>query len=196
MTILEEYIVACTNLYGCVSKEKVMEIFNQQTDLDISDFDTVDIFAIEEYDVIDYEEYYVQEDVLIYRDIDKLIQSQQNKPYYVPNQEELLRYVDMDYFEITKEYKNLENYLKESYEMDNPDELDDIMLDIYFEILETDSPTTIIKLYEKMNFEIPDEQVLNELVELTFQLYNNTKRQDNNGYSPTELRILMDHTSN
>lgn len=196
MTILEEYIVACTNLYGCVSKEKVMEIFNQQTDLDISDFDTVDIFAIEEYDVIDYEEYYVQEDVLIYRDIDKLIQSQQNKPYYVPNQEELLRYVDMDYFEITKEYKNLENYLKESYEMDNPDELDDIMLDIYFEILETDSPTTIIKLYEKMNFEIPDEQVFNELVELTFQLYNNTKRQDNNGYSPTELRILMDHTSN
>lgn len=188
MTILEEYIVALTNLYGCVSKEKVMEIFNEQTELDVENLDTVDIFVLEEYYVIDYDEYFVLDDIYRTDYVDELIEIQANQPFYVPNQEELLNYVDGYYFEITKEYEDLAYYIKEQFHYDE-DDLSEIMDDLHFFILEISDPSELTEFFDEAGLEYDNHLVQDELIHLAYKMYDSTRRYELNGHTINEMKV-------
>ena len=187
MTILEEYIIACTNLYGCVSKEKVMEIFNNQTELDVENLDTVDIFVLEEYYVIDYDDYFVLDDIYRTDYVDELIAIQANHPFYVPIQDELLNYVDGYYFEITKEYEDLAYYIKEQFQFDE-DDISEIMDDIHFFILEISDPSELTEFFDEAGLEYANHLVQDELLQLAYKMYNSTRRYELNGFTPGEIK--------
>ncbi len=50
-------------------------------------------------------------------DFTQLYQAQQNKPYYVPLREELLKYADDDYYEQTAELIALRNHLRKKHRL-------------------------------------------------------------------------------
>lgn len=190
MTILEEYIVACTNLYGCVPKTKVMEIFNEQSEYDVEDLDTVDIFVLEEYYVVDYEEYFVLSDILVDEELDKLLERKGDKPYFVPNQEELLNYVDFDYFETNEDYLRLFQFLKETFQIDDDYDVEMIMDEVHMDIVDTYDKEELKGIYDEYAFEIPNHVIKDELLNLTMKLYDNTRRYEHNGYTPNEIKTL------
>lgn len=190
MTILEEYIVACTNLYGCVSKEKIIEIFNEQSDYDVEDLETVDIFVLEEYYITDYNECYILSDILAQGFEEELISRKENKPYYIPEAEELLNYIDFDYYDCTKEYDELAAFLKETFQIEDDYDLECIMDEIHMDIVDTYNKEELKSIYDEFSFEIPNHLIKDELLNLTMRLYDNTRRYEHNGYTPKEIENL------
>ena len=113
MDKVKNYIIALTNLYGQVPASKVAEIYNSQNETNITH---QDIAAYLEEDlsqgyVYSYKEYFVHETIMEFDLFRKIRKEQKGKPYYIPDQEELLKYTDMDYYEKPDSYRKLEQHL-------------------------------------------------------------------------------------
>ncbi|MFA7575309.1 MAG: hypothetical protein WCY14_07440, partial [Arcobacteraceae bacterium] len=120
MTQLTKYIIALTNLYGIVHKDKVIEIYNNQNAEKISHEDIETYFqnppqVLEDNFTEIYEDYFVKDSIIENDRIDELMAEKANKPYYIPEQEELLKYVEDTYFQKSIAYKKLYDYIKKNF---------------------------------------------------------------------------------
>lgn len=95
--LILDYIRATTNLYGIAPFEKVMEVYNQQNDdqIGIEDLEVYIDQDLSEYYVYVYYENFVHETILEFDDFELVLTKKGGKPYYVPEKEELLKYVDV-----------------------------------------------------------------------------------------------------
>ncbi|WP_209300549.1 hypothetical protein [Lentibacillus salicampi] len=107
MTMLVDYIIALTNLYGLVAKEKVVEIYNMQNDGNVGAADVDD--EVNNYadeltkNFVEFHgDYFVNQAIMEFEEFEQELAKRQGKPFYIPNQKELLRYKDDFYFERTK----------------------------------------------------------------------------------------------
>ncbi|MGI5823790.1 MAG: hypothetical protein ACOX6Z_07595 [Dethiobacteria bacterium] len=107
-----DYIISLTHLYGLVHKDKVVEIYNLQNG------EKIDIMIINgilenppenlaKNFVEIYGDYFVHEAIMEFDDFDGQLNQRQGKPHYIPPREELLKYKDETYFEVTREYRAL-----------------------------------------------------------------------------------------
>ena len=99
MRKLLDYAISLTHLYGLVHKDKVVEIYNMQNDEQI-DVDAInEIFenGVNEGFVETHGDYFVHESILEYDSFDEELEQRRGKPHYIPEQDELLKYVD-DYY--------------------------------------------------------------------------------------------------
>lgn len=120
MSQLTQYIIALSNLYGIVHKDKVVEIYNSQNEDQISSNEVDKIFANPPEDLSDAfvltnNDYFVMETIIENAEFDLMLRKKADKPYYVPEKDELLRYVDDTYFEKSKQYKALLTYLQRNF---------------------------------------------------------------------------------
>lgn len=111
---LIDYIKAITNLYGIIHKDKLIEIYNGQNEEQISAKElrkimnkslAFDCFA------------FIHGDHFVRLSIEPetceaMLGIQKGKPHYIPEREELLKYTDLDYFEASQEYEELQEFLK------------------------------------------------------------------------------------
>lgn len=192
MEKLKQYIIALTNLYGMVQKELVVEIYNSQNDKKISKSDVElainnSIKELEDEFVYIHEDYFVQEAIMEFNEFEIMISKKGNKPHYVPNKNELLKYVDEMYIEKNKEYEALINYVNENFFDGDIEEATEFCEDIcmicqfHFEVQEVYN----IFNYRRISFKDIDQA--NEVLELVINLSNNIRIWENNGFTPQEI---------
>lgn len=117
-----KYIVACTNLYGVVPIKKVVEIYNDQNEEVISLVEVESFLqSIQVKEQLEESFVYIDSGEFVAEatseDDEKqaLKQATAGKPYYVPEKEELLCFVDEEYLQETPEQLVLMNMLKEDF---------------------------------------------------------------------------------
>lgn len=189
---LIKYIIALSNLYGMVHKDKVVEIYNSQNEDQI---DQADIKAIlnsppeelEDAFVLILKDYFVKETIVDDNEFDLMLNKKADKPYYVPLKDELLNYVDENYFEKSKQYNDLLSYLRKNFfklEEEKAEWLaDDIQGMCQFGV----NMQTIFDSFNNMKISFKDMNQANEVVQLIMKLSNNIRVWENNGYTPNEI---------
>lgn len=196
LTQLERYIAALTNLYGRVSAEKVTEIYNLQNEdhVQLSDVEKYVTHPSEELEDLYVETEwgeFIKEDLLLFEDeYHKLVEAQRGKPYYIPEQEELLKWAEPNYFNPPKEYQDLYDYLYKY--LFNKDEVITTMVceDIYLDIEIDAGLKETLQTIENSGGIIKNEKELNEIMDRIVKVRNNSRIRENRGFSPNELREL------
>lgn len=192
MEKLKQYIIALTNLYGMVHKDLVVEIHNSQNDKKVSKVDVElainnSLKELEDEFVYINENYFVHEAIMEYDEFQIMLSKKSNKPHYVPNKNELLKYVDEMYIDKNKEYKSLVNYVNENFFDGDIEEAEEFCEDIYgicqfdFEIQEVFNTFT----YRDISFK--DMEQTNDVLQLVMDLSNNIRIWENNGFTPQEI---------
>lgn len=190
MNQLTEYIIALTNLYGLVHKDKVKKIYNSQNEeqVSIKDMEKLIINPPRELGnafVYPHKDYFVHEAVLENEEFELLLRKKGNKPYYIPKKNELLKYVDEAYFEKSKEYNNLLKYVKKNFIKGEKAEwlCEDIQ-----GLSKAGLPMQFIfDSFNQFNVSFEDIDQANKVMQLVMELSNNTRIWENNGYTPHEI---------
>lgn len=190
---LEKYIVSLTHLYGRVTKEKVIEVYNLQNQTPIR------IDEVEKYltdppslleEVLVYVKFgeFVSEGLEMFEDVrEELVEAQKGKPFYIPEQEELFNYFNYNYTNYPKEYYKLLNYLEENVYDGNHNQA--TRLAEYLQLILTmgDGVQGAIEHLIEEDFIYDYDDHLHEVTNLIKRLNNNTRMRDNNGLTPREL---------
>ena len=197
MKQVTQYIIALTHLYGMVQKNKVVEIYNSQNDHTIG-VENVEMYflapskELEDNFVETYKDYFVHESIMEFDDFQRMLIQKADKPYYVPRQEELLKYVDDLYFERNKEYKALLDYLKHNLFDGKVDQAENLCEDIQGICQFSFSMQEIFDSVNNFGIEFQDENQVNELVQMITMLSNSTRLWENNGFTPNEIFAKYD----
>ena len=198
MILENQYIIALTNLYGIVHKDKVIEIYNSQNKEKITKklledilYDTVE--EIKRHHVYPYKDYFVKEVIIEFDEFDALLEKKGNKPYYVPEKKELLKYVDEFYFEKTNEYDELLEYVNKNFFPNNKDRAEDICEDIQTMCMYNADIKAILQSFKSRGISFKDMVQANEVLKLINELINNVRNWENNGYTPLEMSEILEN---
>ncbi|WP_312654579.1 hypothetical protein [Proteiniclasticum sp.] len=193
---LIQYIIALSNLYGMVHKRKVLEIYNQQnTDkITIKDIELLQENIPGEVDdawIEVHKGYFVSSVILEHHEFLYYLREKENKPYYVPKKVKLLNYADGFYWEKNQEYYRVVSHLKKYFSKDSEKAVDiagDVQLLCQFDY----KLNQILDRMEQMGVVFKNDVDIQKTLNLVVQLKNNTRIWENNGYSPNELREILD----
>jgi uncharacterized protein YecA (UPF0149 family) len=108
------------------------------------------------------------------------------KPRYLPAKNEVLKYADWNYYEITPQIIALTNYLIEKFSLDK-DEAEDIADEIHELCVAQAKTQEIFDLLEKNSIHFESMEQAQELLNLIMEVHNNTRLWANNGHTPNEL---------
>lgn len=188
---LDAYALAAVNLYGAVRREDLVKIFNGQNE---AQTDPEEVYVLLLPLVLKKGHYAFYKDYLVhpdffddFEDADHLILEQACKPLYIPDQEELLAYRDIDL---------LDNI--------HWDEVFLFLLDAFGDTVETliafieiraymmfgDGISELGPLMEKHDLLFERGQ-LEHFFDLLVQAVNNTRIWENKGHTPAEMHALM-----
>lgn len=196
MNKITDYIISLTHLYGLVHKDKVVEIYNMQNEDKMEEIDTVrlraddisiDFVELEDNFVVVFNDYFVHETIMEFCEFDEELRKRSGKPFYIPSQDELLKYKDDNYFEINKEYENLLKYVTEHLLDGNKSKAEMLVEDIQGYCAHDFSPRDVFDLFNVRNVSFKDEKQVNEVLQLVIELANNTRIWENNGHTPNEI---------
>ncbi|SDC57067.1 hypothetical protein [Geotoga petraea] len=160
MNEVEKYLVAAVNLYGTIHKDKFIDIYN------------------------------VNDALINYEDTVEYLKMKKNKPYYIPNKTEFIKYLDSYYFEKDKHYYELLNFVKKEIVKDDKEYAEEILDDIQIGCSMSNKFSTIINEFQRRGIIFDSEDQVRKLSELVIKFYNNTRMWENNGHTPKEIRRL------
>lgn len=121
----------------------------------------------------------------------RLKREQEDKPFYIPEKDILLKYQDNLYFEETKEYLALGAFLRERLKLKRADDvLDDLQMAAH---MEDRDPQSVIWSVERLAgrgcFSSPDQ--IDAFFKYYFDMCNHTRLHANRGFTPDEMRERM-----
>lgn len=210
LALLRDYFDAFSNLYGIVPLYRALRIIRKQNpELEMSD---EEFLALTE-SIREEDHYYIiagQED--IYEDVpetppmkreiiaeylyvvddfenyEELRQEQEDKPFYVPEKEELLRYKDDFFVEITREFLSLETFLRDTVKLKRAKEVAEDLLDAA--VMNERDPDFILQEARRVARE--KRPLLGKEREEFFRLYtdlhDHTRLRENRGFTNAEMR--------
>lgn len=196
MSLLEKYIIALTNLYGRVTKEKVAEVYNRQnkeqtTAEEISNILNNSPEVLSENLIFSEWGEFLTEDLVLFEDsYETLKKKQQGKPHYIPTQNQLFKYLDHYYVDYPKEFDELVEYLEVNIYEDEPNKAEIIAEDMHLAMAMGDGVEGAFSEFNRDGFIFEDEEEINRLVERVTRLNNHTRIRENNGFTPYELREI------
>ena len=181
------------NLYGVIHREKVIEIINKQNDYQIS---LDDLRLIEEDErtrnIETYigikDEYFVSALIMAFENFDEVMRYKEGKPYYIPEKEELLKYADLEYFEVNEQFEAVRRFFRKRFWRKS--RADELAKEIQRYCKSADSLANIGYLFENRELKIKNEKDVNELMGLIRELANNTRVPENNGFTPNEMEEI------
>lgn len=191
--LLNNYAVAAVSLYGVISQDDFVALFNSQNERQTSIGEVFPILLSNIYSDAGYcfwDEYIVdagyEEDD--FADIQSFVAERKDKPRYAPSREDFLRYSDWDYYEITPQLIALKRQLSKL--IADPDKVLDILDNIhdlctvegktqeYFDLLDA----------EGIVFENMDQARV--MMQLIVDVQNNTRLWCDFGHTPSEMFSL------
>lgn len=192
MSVLAQYIIATTNLYGIVHKNKVVEIYNRQNGSHISTRDLEDFIENPSKETKNVfigskSDYFVNAVILVNDFFDSLLMKKTDKPYYIPGKQELLKYSDANYFERTKEYNALLKYVKKNFLENDYEKAEWLCQDIHSQCTFEIDMQLIFEAFIDRGISFEDMDQANEVLQLVTSVANNIRIWENNGHTPHEI---------
>ncbi|WP_228588424.1 SEC-C metal-binding domain-containing protein [Alkalibacterium sp.] len=192
MNLLSQYITALTHLYGAVPKKVVADIYNDQNDEQLTLEDVETCFAenqraIEKAFVYSEGDYFAHETVLSFDGLDAMLQHQADKPRYVPNKEELLKYLDDFYFEQNSAYTTLYDYVLENLVDSDEERAEDVCWDVQGMIGAQASFRQLMNIFDDRGIHFKGRKQREIVSRMVKALQNNVRLWHNNGHTDKEL---------
>lgn len=191
--LIIQYAIACGNLYGVIDFPKFVEIYNTQNHMSLT---SKEAMAIVEEDSLKKRMnngfVYSNSNELIHEamdyepDIDYFRSEVNGKPFYIPEKEELLRYVDEDYYEKTIHQNNLASMLKKDFFPNNTQKIKDEVDELIGELQVDNNFQEVVKAF-LARFEFRDLKQFKEYLQVVMKIANTTRLWENRGHTPDEL---------
>lgn len=189
--LLFRYAAAAANLYGVISQNDFVDLFNRQnaqkTSIDEIFPVLIRYVAVESGSFCFWDGYLVNDEFEEneFRDVPDLLAEIGNKPRYIPDKKELLRYADPDYFEKTPHTAKLERFLIQSLGQ-SAGAAEEIVAEIHFAIAVEAGVQAIFDILDEYSVALHDKQ-LTALLPLITNMTNSTRLWANNGHTPEEI---------
>lgn len=191
--LLNSYAIAAVSLYGAISQDDFVALFNRQNDRQTSIDEMFPILLSYVYMDKGYcfwEEYIVDSDFEEddFQGVPRLLAERKGKPRYEPPRDEFLRYSDWDYYEITPQLDVLKTKLAEFI----PDP--ELLLDVLDEIHDICAAGTRMQehfdLLDTAGVVFDSRKQAEEVARLIVDVQNNTRLWSNYGHTPRELSAV------
>ncbi|WP_334075083.1 SEC-C metal-binding domain-containing protein [Paenibacillus sp. A14] len=187
-----QYLLAMTHLYGAFQPEKLVEIFNDQN----ADELTLEEFQTHLEHILQREREFILQDGWLVDaglahsgeegELESLLERIQGKPYYVPDQAELLRYADDGYFEMTPQLKALKDFVVGNMGLD--EEMAHYLVDDIQLACSMEAPMQqMIYEFDRRELVFDDEVQVRQVAQLLVDVSNHTRLWSNCGHTPAEL---------
>ena len=209
--LLRKYFNAMANLYGIIPLHKAKEIIfslspKLVTEEEFLAFAEIARHECDDYYILGDDELYsdvrhtkpldreIISAVLMAESIDCVIEikrNQQGKPYYVPDKNHLLEYVDPCYCEDTPEMRKLRAFLKGNCDMSDEREA------VVFEELLRGARLAAIQLadvfeyLDNLGIRLKSQRDVERFTALYNAFHNTTRMSCNRGYTPDEMMRVM-----
>lgn len=189
--LLNDYAVAAVNLYGVISQDDFVEIFNSQNELktDVDEmFGLLLLFVTLEYGYVFWEDYIVNDEFGEddYKDVEFCVKTAAGKPRYLPEREEFLKYSDWNYIEKSPDLDKLRYYFGRDISKDEA-LTEKIVNGMHFLARREAEMQEYMELLEE-NKVFPDIPAVKVLIDLIVKMANNTRLWINNGHTAMELK--------
>lgn len=196
--MVDSYARAAVNLYGIVSREDFVDIFNKQN-IEKTTVEEIYILllplVLKEGWYCFYKEYIVH--YLFFDDFDYadyLLKNQADKPRYIPQKDEFLKYVIEDYKD-NNSWQNVSGFMFETFGYSGN------TLEGYRSIKDYITYSSGINelgpILDSYNFTFQSQKQVQEFLDLIMNAKNNARIWENKGYTPFELhRISMEDQKN
>lgn len=196
MKLLTSYIAALTNLYGIAPKKIVLEAYNAQNpeqitkeELDKQVRDSAEKLA--EHFVVSMEEYFVDDSLLMLEtDIPELLAEKADKPHYIPEKEELLRYEEDFYFEKTLAYQNFSNYIERCFPSDR-EYAHEVSEDIYDIMCLEGNLVNLFGTMELVGIRMKTEEQVLHIHKLAMEMFYHARLWHHNGHTLVEIAEMQ-----
>lgn len=198
---LREYMEAAIHLYGVTTLQTVVTIFNQWNEERTTEKELLHVAKLleERADLMDFdiEGDLILDEILLDTDngyfaYEVVFEQQGAGPYYIPEKEQYLAYAEEDYFEKTKEYQRLLEYLTLVYGIHKvvaEDMCEDIQHSIHLGYVVED----IMCDLENKGV-IMDPFHKDDLANLVLEMINHTRSIFHKGFTPEEAGAEMEFT--
>ena len=190
--LVKDYCLAAINLYGVVSIDKFIEIYNSQNDIKLTKDEFVQIFNSQEIEYIKLTDKYIVAEYILKSDdlsIEQVLGTQGDKPYYIPAKDQYLKYADDFYYDDSAHLEELRNYIIKNYSK-NEEVVTSLINDIQGLISVKASLDVILESFYKYNIQFKSAKQLKKIVPYITNVQNNTRIYTNRGFSVNELRIM------
>ena len=210
--LILQYFDAFANLYGIIPMKKAYRIIEKQNpELKLTKEQFAEIVNTlnidgKYYDILSEDQVYDEnaEDCDLFdkllmaeyiwafgdpENYEKLVYEQGDRPFYVPDKDELLKYEDEFYYEKTKHNYNLENYLRDDLGLTNYE----VVAEDFAGMLMIDNrkPDEVISDLRRMSKPKFKDFANREQAQKFFMLYtnlrNHTRMHTHRGHTPFEL---------
>ncbi|HBC31409.1 MAG TPA: hypothetical protein DC024_09250 [Clostridiales bacterium] len=190
--VLDSYAQAAVNLYGIISRKELVDIFNKQN-IDQTTEEEVYILllpiVLKEGWYCFYKEYIVHywflED---FDQADYLLKHQADKPRYIPEKDEFLKYAN-EYYVDNDNWWNVHRFMREVF--------DDVRAvakgyeEVRDYITYGNGISELGPILDRHNLIFNNEKQFEEFINLIMLAKNNTRIWENNGYTPSELFEIL-----
>lgn len=192
--LVMNYIVSTTNLYGVVPYEKVAEIYTEQTGDRITAEEVRKLSGDSEDElgrmfVWAEPEFLAQDAVIQENNTELYLETGKGKTYYVPEAEELLRYLSDNYVEMTAQAKALETFVRARLGY-NDGEVSDLLGWIRSAANEAggDAFQNLIAVLRTGGYaEKMDPDDFEDLLRYAAHMYNHVRSWAHRGHTPYEM---------
>lgn len=193
--LLHQFVQAAINLYGIIEQEEFVALFNQFNSDEPTSVD--ELFpCMVRHIAVDatyclWEEYIVSEEFEDndFEDVKDLVLQIGDKPRYIPDREEFLRYYDFNYYEKSSHIDALRSFLITKLHV-QPLTAEEITTEIQYACA-IEAPTqAILDILDEYNVPVK-ESLFQTLGQLIINVSNNTRLWSNNGHTPNELYQKM-----
>lgn len=194
--LLDIYARAAVNLYGVISTKEFAEIFNRQNTEKTNPNEIFTLLlplALKHRWYCFYKEYIVHYWAIDdFEYADSWLREQDDKPRFIPEKDELLKF-ENQYYESEKQascWNKLHEFVVEEW----PDNYQKYRF--YNELKEISAFSTgiqeVSELLEKYGLVFSGEKQARTFFDLLMDARNNTRLWSNKGYSPNEMRKLLE----
>ncbi|SEO30491.1 YecA family protein [Paenibacillus sp. OV219] len=184
------YTEAAANLYGICPVQKLIEIINDQNDVSLTEEQVNRVYSSVTDKVLTWD---VQRGFLFsdgldgesLDDYEEFLESVKDRPYYIPPKEELLRYAENDYFEMTPQLEALKSYIM--LKLGKVERMAEALTDDIQLACSMEEPLSVImEEFELRKIRLSKKQA-EEIMPLIIQVHNTTRMWSNRGFTPDEL---------
>lgn len=192
--LLHNYATAAVSLYGIISLQDLVTLFNSQNERQITLMElstNLLTYVVRDYGYVFWEDCIISVDLEDddYQSAQDLLKARAMKPRYSPPREEFLRYADWTYYEETPEITALTHYLLKR--LRDPDAVMVFVDEIHDMVSAGVRMQEYNHLLDEAGIKSKGFDEGNEFYDLLSGVINNTRLWWNYGHTPNEIANLM-----
>lgn len=198
--LFNKYAYAAVNLYGVIKLSDFIEVFNHYEEEKTNKKEAKERLTILatlypldlnfKNDII--ASFYDLEDNQDLEEAKKLFKHQNNKPRYLPEKTEFLRFADDSYVEPMKPLLDLEIFIVHNLKVQQsePGDIRFDVLELHDQIVYGQPLSEFYSYINRRGYTFKDEEQLQGFISHIMIVNNNTRMFENNGHTPIEIRKL------